>query len=142
MPTFLIATDGSDFGLRAADYVLRRKAESRGPVDAHLLNVQLPMAGVNVKLFISQDSLDDYYRDEGQAALAAAAEHLRSGGMEPRLHIGVGDAAEVILEFARSTGANEIVMGAHGRGVLADAVVGSIAQAVVRSAPVPVVLVR
>ncbi len=142
MPTILLTTDGSEFGLRAADYVLRRAAQSREPVDVHLLNVQLAMAGVNVKIFIRQDSLDDHYREAGQAALAAVADRLRAGGLSPTLHIGVGDAAEVIVEFAHSTGASEIVMGAHGRGVLADAVLGSVAQSVVRASPVPVVLVR
>ncbi|MBM4196302.1 MAG: universal stress protein [Gammaproteobacteria bacterium] len=141
MTTLLVATDGSEFGLRAADYALRRHAVESGPVRVHLLNVQPSLAGVNVKLFIRQGSLDAYYREEGEAALESAAARLRSGGIEPTLHIGVGEAAAKIAEFARSTGADEIIIGAHGRGFLADAVVGSVALAVVRSASVPVVLV-
>jgi nucleotide-binding universal stress UspA family protein len=142
MPDLLIAADGSDFTLRAVDYVLRRAAEARSGCRVHLLNVQVPLAGVNVKLFISPESVESYYREEGQKALAAARERLLAGGTDPVLHIGVGDAAATILDFARSTGVGEIVMGTHGRGFLADVVLGSVALGVVRSATLPVVLVR
>ena len=37
---------------------------------------------------------------------------------------------------------DEIIMGSHGRGALAGALVGSVAQKVVHLSPVPVVLVK
>jgi nucleotide-binding universal stress UspA family protein len=39
-------------------------------------------------------------------------------------------------------GVNEIVMGSHGRGALAGAFMGSVAQKVVHLANIPVVLVK
>ena len=142
MLTLLIATDGSAYSERAVDYVLRRAAASREPVQAHLLNVQLPLAGVNVKLFISQESQQNYYRDEAMAVLEAPRQRLVGGGIACEHHIGVGDPGQVIADYVRSKGCDEVVMGTHGRGFLAGAVMGSVAQKVAHLSPVPVVLVK
>lgn len=53
-----------------------------------------------------------------------------------------GDAAEVVVERARATGADLIAMTTHGRGGLGRLVYGSVADAVLRNAPCPVLLVR
>ncbi|MCC7257762.1 MAG: universal stress protein [Gammaproteobacteria bacterium] len=142
MLTLLIAVDGSEYSDRAVDYVVRRAAGSREPVAAHLLNVQLPLAGVNVKLFISPESQQAYHRDEGLAILARPRERLAQAGIACEHHIGVGDPGQVIADYARSKGCAEVVMGTHGRGFLAGTVLGSVAQKVVHLAPVPVVLVK
>lgn len=142
MLTMLIAIDGSPYSDRALDYVLRRAAATREGVRVHLLNVQMPLAGVNVKLFISQASQQDYYRDEGMAVLAGPRQRLAQAGIDCEYHIGVGDPGEVIVEYARSKNCDEVVMGTHGRGVLAGAVMGSVAQKVAQLAPAPVVLVK
>ncbi len=142
MQTFLVAIDGSKFSDLAVDYCARRAAQAREPVHVHLLNVQLPLAGVNVKLFISQESQESYYRDEGLAILAEPRRRLEAAGLTCDHHISVGDPGEVIAGYARSTACTEIVMGTHGRGFLAGAVLGSVAQKVIQRAPVPVVLVK
>ena len=48
----------------------------------------------------------------------------------------------MILEDARKSGAELIVMGTHGRRGIRHVVLGSDAEAVVRGANVPVLLVR
>jgi nucleotide-binding universal stress UspA family protein len=53
-----------------------------------------------------------------------------------------GDAAALILERARATDADLIAMTTHGRGGLGRLVFGSVADAVLRSAPCPILLVR
>lgn len=50
--------------------------------------------------------------------------------------------AESIVEYATSAAAGLIVMGTHGRGGMAHLRMGSVAEAVVRAAPCPVVTVR
>jgi universal stress protein A len=50
--------------------------------------------------------------------------------------------AAAITGFARATGVDLIVIGSHGRTGLARLVVGSVAEAVVRTAPCPVLVVR
>ena len=54
----------------------------------------------------------------------------------------VGEPAAEILEVARARGADLIVMGTHGRTGLEHALMGSIAERVVRRAHCPVLTVR
>ena len=53
-----------------------------------------------------------------------------------------GAVANRIVEHAKETAADLIVMGTHGRGNLSHALVGSIAEKVVRTAKCPVLTVR
>lgn len=52
------------------------------------------------------------------------------------------EAADVIVEQAKKREADLIVMGTHGRRGLRRFALGSDAELVVRSSPVPVLLVR
>jgi nucleotide-binding universal stress UspA family protein len=52
-----------------------------------------------------------------------------------------GRAADEICQAARETGADLIVMGTHGRGLVGRTLLGSVAQAVIRLSPVPVMTV-
>jgi nucleotide-binding universal stress UspA family protein len=52
-----------------------------------------------------------------------------------------GDVAAEILRIAQDRNCDLIVMGTHGRGGVARIVLGSVAEAVVRAAPCPVVTV-
>jgi nucleotide-binding universal stress UspA family protein len=53
-----------------------------------------------------------------------------------------GAAKEAIVQAARRLGADTIVVGSHGRTGAARAVLGSVAEAVVRHADRPVYVVR
>ena len=50
--------------------------------------------------------------------------------------------AEEIVKYAKAHAIDLIVMGTHGRGALAQLLVGSVAERVVRTAPCPVLTVR
>jgi nucleotide-binding universal stress UspA family protein len=53
-----------------------------------------------------------------------------------------GNTTDAILEIARSRACDVIVIGTHGRRGLAHALLGSVAEKIVRLAPVPVLTVR
>jgi len=59
-----------------------------------------------------------------------------------RLEVRRGDAAGGILQAAAEARAEVILMATHGRSGVARLVLGSVAEAVVHRAPVPVLLVR
>lgn len=52
------------------------------------------------------------------------------------------NAAEAIVKYAAAHNIDLIVMGTHGRGAVARLLVGSVTEAVVRTAPCPVLTVR
>ncbi len=142
MPKILLPVDGSENANRALRYVIDRADWYRDPLDLHLLNVQLPVASGAVKMFISKAQLNDYYRDEGHAALKNARAELDAANIAYQHHIGVGDLGATIIAYAREIGCDLIVMGTHGRGAFAGALLGSVASKVVHQAPVPVLLVK
>ena len=59
-----------------------------------------------------------------------------------RLIAEVGAPFSKIIDYAKAHDVDLIVMGTHGRGVLAHAILGSVAERVVRFAPCPVLTVR
>lgn len=54
----------------------------------------------------------------------------------------VGPPSDEILKAIKSVKADLVVMATHGRGAVLHALVGSVAERIVRSSPVPVLTVR
>jgi nucleotide-binding universal stress UspA family protein len=63
-------------------------------------------------------------------------------GVDPEFQYRHGVPHDAIVRYARDRNIDLIVMGTHGRGALAHAVLGSVAEMVVRNAPCPVLTVR
>jgi nucleotide-binding universal stress UspA family protein len=82
-------------------------------------------------------------RDLTAEYLESRARELRALGLTVTGLVGdVGDVAEQILETARREVIDLIVMSTHGRTGLDRLLFGSVAENVVRHAPVPVLLIR
>lgn len=87
----------------------------------------------------------DALREQGRAVLGNADRLVREHALDPQsalLESIGGRAADLILEQAKEWGADLIVMGTHGRRGLRRLALGSDAELVVRSSPVPVLLIR
>lgn len=87
----------------------------------------------------------DALREAGRETLKQAEAKVRAQGLEPQtslLEASGRQVAEFVVEKARQWPADLIVMGTHGRRGLRRLLLGSDAEWVVRSAPVPVLLVR
>lgn len=139
----LIPVDGSDNALTAVRHHLQARAQLRDPaaIELHLLTVQPPLSG-GVTMFIAGDEVKRYHQDEGNKELAAARQLLDAAGVRYAVHIIVGEPAQVIAQFAKEHGIDQIIMGAHGRGAMASLVIGSVTQKVLHLASVPVLVVR
>ena len=74
--------------------------------------------------------------------IQALAKDLRGRGLRAKALLVQGPTVETILREARELGADAIVMGSHGHGALFNALVGGVAQGVLRDAPCPVVVIR
>ena len=64
------------------------------------------------------------------------------GPVEPLCAMRLGVAADEIVRYAKECRADLIVMGTHGRKGMVRALMGSVAETVVREAPCPVLTVR
>ena len=137
----LIAVDGSEHSRRSVEQVLQL-LHTDGPLEIHLLNVQIPVESGHARMFVSQEQLQQYYRDEGVAALKESREILDQAGVAYEHHVTVGHVAETIAAYARENGFNQIVIGSHGRGGLRHLLMGSVATDVLRLSEIPVTLVK
>lgn len=69
------------------------------------------------------------------------AERVRAAGVECEVMVRPGLPADQILEFARERDVDRVVMGTHSPGPIGKLLVGSVAEAVLRRAQVPVFIV-
>ena len=87
----------------------------------------------------------DLLREAGKQVVAKAEAVVRDSGLKSEsviLEIMGGRAADSIVEEANDWGADLIVLGTHGRRGAKRLVMGSDAEEIVRTTPVPVLLVR
>jgi len=104
--------------------------------------VQIPVQSGHARMFVSHDDLQEYYRGEGLAALAAARRRLEERGIPHAHHVAVGHVAQTIAQFAVDHHCDEIVVGTHGHTALAHLLLGSVAADLVRESRVPVTLIE
>jgi nucleotide-binding universal stress UspA family protein len=138
----LLAVDGSEASDRAVAHVISSLGQWRSPPDLHLLYVHPPIPVGRVQSFVSHESFESYYRDESRPHLASAERLLADAGVTFTRHIHVGHPAEVIVHLAGELGCSQIILGNVGHGALASAVLGSVANQVLRLAACPVLLVK
>jgi nucleotide-binding universal stress UspA family protein len=138
----LLAVDGSETSLRAAAGLASHVRWFAEPPAIHLLHVHLPVPVGLALQHVSRETLDRYYLEEGEKVLAPASELLRSAGLSTTTHIHVGHPADVIVRLAAELACELVCLGAHGRGAIATAVLGSVALKVLQLSPVPVLLFR
>jgi len=138
----LIPVDGSVGANRAVEYVIGSVAWLKEAPQVFVLNVQWKLASGNVKLFINQDTVNDYYREQGMAALTEARSRLDAAGLAYSYHISVGAPAEAIVQYAQEQRVDQIVMSAHGEDALSNLLLGSVASKVAHLAKMPILLVK
>jgi nucleotide-binding universal stress UspA family protein len=83
----------------------------------------------------------DGARIEAKRSLEPLAERARAAGVQCRLEVKAGLAAQEILAFAREFAVDRIVMGTRSPGSFGKLFVGSVAEEVLRKSPVPVCVV-
>ena len=111
----LIPVDGSENADRAVDYVIAFAEQLKAKPEIFLLNVQWKLALGNVKLFINQETVNEYYREQGSEALAKARKKLDAVGFDYVYHISVGSPADAISRFSEDHQIDQIIMSARGQ---------------------------
>jgi len=137
----LVPTDMSPHAEAALDYACEL-ASSLGAT-VHLVNViGIPSYGVpELGLAITSSMIDAMIADN-QKALEALAARKRGTATIGQILLKTGDARDSIDQTAKELGADLIVMGTHGRRGVTRALLGSVAETVVRTAPCPVLTIR
>lgn len=93
---------------------------------------------------MASEALDDYYRERSEKALAPAPARalLAAAGIVPHEHRRVGNPGPTIAEIAQAEDCDLIVMGTHGLGTHAGALLGSVAHGTAEQGGIPVLWVK
>ena len=121
----LVPTDFSPLSTLALDHAVALASLCRASI--HLLHVR-------------SDAKHDVDGDE--AGLAVLASRCQGEGIVVTSQVCAGEPAAAIIQAATDRAVDLIVLGTHGRHGLAHLMLGSVAEAVVRTAPCPVLTVR
>ena len=140
----LVAVDGSPTSMKGLREAIRLAKDGRAQLLLlHVVNEFYAFATLDG--FAPGVDLVPTLREGGRRILAKAKAATDQAGIRAktlmRETLG-GPAADTIVRDARKQRADLIVLGTHGRRGLRRLVLGSDAEAVVRTSPVPVLLVR
>jgi nucleotide-binding universal stress UspA family protein len=143
MEKILIPVDGSPCSLRAVEHTIARRAHCAHPedLDIHLVHVEPPIDG-EVAIYLDAGQLAAIAQDHREKAFGTARHLLDAAGARYTCHHAVGHVAEAVTRLAESLGCDQITMGTHGRGALADLLLGSTTLQVIHLANLPVLLVK
>lgn len=130
--TALVGYDGSETARAALAFAAQRVGPGGRIVVAHI--VAPPTAFIDTQYY--DDSLRRA-REHGEASMRAVEDVL--GGVPAELQVAEGPPAQTLVDLARETGADEIVVGSRGFGG-GRAMLGSVAHALLHETDRPLVI--
>jgi hypothetical protein len=134
----LVPTDGSTCALRAVKYA----AALHPKPTVTLISVHDDVGLKHLKKFMPKDSVSDYLREQSDKELKTARAVLDKLGVPHDIVIKTGHVAEEIAKEAKGGKYDLIVMGAKGRSILGDLLVGSVAQRVLELTKLPLTFIK
>ena len=136
----LFATDGSPSATRAQELV--GSIDWGGPSRIELLHVdQLFAEDLELPAGVYAEAHERLFRDVSEQ-LTRARRQLEGHDRRVETKVTIGRAATAIVDEAKRSEADVVVMGSHGRGAIASALLGSVTAEVVDHAPCPVLVAR
>lgn len=144
LKNILVPTDLSEGAEEALDYACDLARQFGATV--HLIHViGIPTLGVpELGVALTSTVIDSLIRDNQEAldALVLRKQNQANPATFGQTLLRTGDARDLICQTAKDLNADLIVMGTHGRRGVSRALLGSVTETVVRSAPCPVLTVR
>ncbi len=139
----LVSTDFSEAAERGLDLALDLAAADAVVELVHFWSLPtLPRAHAVDEVDATLEEIRAELQTTGQARGAEALAARGEPGATVRYQLREGDARDGILDLARISGADLVVVGSHGRRGLRRLLLGSVAEAVVRHAPCSVLVTR
>lgn len=139
----LVATDGSKPATHAVKYagkLLRSLSSASNAIT--LISVHDDIGLRNAKALVGKEAVADYLRELTDKELKSARKLLDSADIKHDMKVRTGHVAQEIVRCAKAGKFDLIALGAKGRSAIADLLIGSVAQRVLSTADMPVVLVK
>jgi nucleotide-binding universal stress UspA family protein len=137
----VVPLDGSPL----AEGMLRFIVDIAGPLDLEVVLLRVirilpPQVTETVRAAVLENV--EHNTADALEYLAPLADDLRTRGIRVRTEVRRGEPVDEIVDCAREANADLIAMTTHGRSGLGRLLFGSVAEAVLRQAEIPVFLMR
>ena len=137
----LIPVDGSELSLEALTHAMNWITHGL-QASLVLANVQEPASFYELVTLHDTDAIERLADAAGRDALAPAVALAQGAEVPYEDVVVVGDVVPMLLEVLEAHDCHGVVMGSHGHGMVGRAWLGSVSQAMLEAAPVPVTLVK
>jgi nucleotide-binding universal stress UspA family protein len=137
--TVVVATDGSESVRRAVGVALDLSRRFDARVEALYVVDETEVASSPDEV---REDMRNALREAGETALDDVSRGAEERGVAVETAVREGRPADEIVDYAREVDADVVATGTRGRHGENRLLVGSVAEAVVRSCPVPVLTVR
>jgi len=137
----LVGTDFTELARAALDWAV----DLASPLDARIVVAHvfdLPIVGFPDASLMVDAHTAARLSDDAQRALDTEIARVRDRGVGVDGILKQGDPRDILPALATSLDAGLIVIASHGRRGLAHALLGSVAESVMRASKVPVTVVR
>ncbi len=137
----LVPVDGS----AVAEAILPFIEQIAGPLDMEITLLRVvPLTSLDVMGMAGDARAVDPIPKEfdAQGYLEPLVAALRAKGIRAGARVRIGDPSTEIVAAAKEIEADQIAMTTHGRSGLGRLLFGSVAESVLRAAPIPVFLMR
>ena len=139
----LVPVDGSPTAAVAVNKAAALAKVFNSQVTAVYVIDPYPFTGVGADFAYGQAQYLTAATTEAHTALDAVKTLMEQAGVAVEIVVGEGHSVHNgIMEAAKATGADLIVMGSHGRKGLEKLVLGSVARRVLADSLIPVLVVR
>ncbi len=136
----LLAFDGSNDALRAADYALKLAEGNKAEVV--IITVREPMPHYSSRVVYDRVELEKELQEKATRIISQAEDKFKDSGVNYVTKVVEGDPAEVICQVAGENQVTEIVMGCRGMNPVSRLLMGSVSNKVLNSSPCTVVIVK
>ena len=137
----LLPVDGSEVCLKAVRFAIELIRQGL-QADVVLANVQEPVSLYEMVMAPDPRVLESVSAGAGTYLLEGAQALLKQAGVVYECEVASGDPGHTIIDIVERFGCDMVLMGSHGKGSLRSALLGSVSQAVLHAAKVPVMIVK
>jgi nucleotide-binding universal stress UspA family protein len=139
--SILIAIDDSDPARKALEHVFTEHPDEEITV-LHVVSLPESATVGEARMYIDWDELMEHKRERAETLFDEARELATAHDATITTETAVGRPDRAIIEYLEENDVDHVFLGSHGRSGVSRLLLGSVAETVVRRAPVPVTIIR
>lgn len=142
----LVAVDGSDISMNAADYAITLVKGNNNEAEIFVINVIDLTSIFKMLPSDAKKQLISIGRQEASQMIDTVADMTKRHGLKKKIKTEIVEtsvsAADAIIRYAQEKDIDLIVVGTRGRSGMSKALLGSVASKIVTYSPCSVLVVR